>query len=394
MLAPLVNEPRDYAWGSTTLIAELEGRAPTGRPEAEVWYGDHPGDPAVVPDGRSLGEWLSSDAAGTGAPQRLPYLLKVLAAASPLSIQAHPSKRQAEQGFAREEDAGLPRDAAERTYRDDNHKPELIVAVSDTFTALAGLRDLETTKRLVASLGPAAEPLLGHLSGMDASTGLSTSAPDALRGTIAWLLSGTAQHDVDAIVAAAADADATEFRAELDLVRHLNDVYPGDPGVVVALLMNLVVLQRGEAVFVPAGVLHAYVAGLGVELMAASDNVLRGGLTPKHIDVAELLDVLDPTPGPPPVLRPTEAGGVERFAGPGISDFALLHARVSADASAEIALDGVAIAIVTSGQLEVVGVSSGEHATLIPGVGVLVTPDEGSLRATGEGDLFLAVPGR
>ncbi|MFH8250762.1 mannose-6-phosphate isomerase, class I [Microbacterium sp. B2969] len=387
MLAPLVNEPRDYAWGSTTLIAELEGRAPTGRPEAEVWYGDHPGDPAVVPDGRALGEWLASDAASTGAPQRLPYLLKVLAAASPLSIQAHPSKRQAEEGFAREEDAGIPRDAGVRTYRDDNHKPELIVAVSDTFTALAGLRDLDATKRLVSALGAAGEPLLEHLAGADEAT--------AMRDTIAWLLSGTAQAEVDAIVAAAADADVPGFRAELDLVRHLNAAYPGDPGVVVALLLNLVTLNRGEAVFVPAGVLHAYVAGLGVELMAASDNVLRGGLTPKHIDVAELLDVLDPTPGPPPVLRPVDlGGGVERFEGPGISDFALLHTHVSEGTPAQIALDGVAIAIVTAGELDVEGAASGDHATLIPGVGVLVTPDEGALQVSGEGDLFIAVPGR
>ena len=107
MLVSLVNEPRAYSWGSTTLIAELEGREPSGRPEAEVWYGDHPGDPAIVPDGRSLGEWLAEEGSRTGAPARLPYLLKVLAAGSPLSIQAHPSKSQAEAGFAREEAAGI-----------------------------------------------------------------------------------------------------------------------------------------------------------------------------------------------------------------------------------------------------------------------------------------------
>ncbi|MEU1972486.1 mannose-6-phosphate isomerase, class I [Microbacterium sp. NPDC019599] len=407
MLVPLVNEPRDYAWGSTTLIAELEGRAPNGRPEAEVWYGDHPGDPAVVPDGRGLGEWLGEEGVATGAPRRLPYLLKVLAAASPLSIQAHPSKRQAEEGFAREEAAGIPRDAAERTYRDDNHKPELIVAVSETFTALAGLRDIDATRRLLAELGDAAEPLAARLAGSvptppppgaDAPGGASGRvgpAAESLRDTIAWLLSGTAHAEVEAVVAAAATAASEEFAADLALSRHLNDAYPGDPGVVVALLMNLVELRRGEAIFVPAGVLHAYIAGLGVELMAASDNVLRGGLTPKHIDVAELLSVLDPTPGPPPVLRPTRnATGLERFAPAGIADFALLHTRVGADAETEVALDGVAVAIVTSGEVEVEGAVTGIRETLIPGRGLLVTPDEGSIRARGTGELFVATPGR
>ena len=148
-----MNTPRDYAWGSTTLIAELEGRTPTGAPEAEVWFGDHPGHPARVPDGRTLGEWLASADAPEGTPERLPYLLKILAAGSPLSIQAHPSKAQAEEGFAREEAAGTPRDAATRTYRDANHKPEIIVALSDRFLALAGLRELAATRRLLDAVG-------------------------------------------------------------------------------------------------------------------------------------------------------------------------------------------------------------------------------------------------
>lgn len=385
MLVSLVNEPRDYAWGSLTLIADLEGRAPTGRPEAEVWYGDHPADPAIVPDGRSLGEWLAEEGATAGAPARLPYLLKVLAAASPLSIQAHPSKQQAVEGFAREEAAGIDRAAAERTYRDDNHKPELIVALSDTFTALAGLRDLEATRRLLSELGDAGAPLLGRLDGEEATA--------ALRDAIGWLLSGSAQAEVDALIAAAAAAGGEEFAAEFALARTLDAAYPGDPGVVVALLMNLVRLERGQAIFVPAGVLHAYVDGLGVELMAASDNVLRGGLTPKHIDVPELLAVLDPRPAPPPVLAPeTLAGGVERFAVPSISDFALLHAHV--EGGAELPIDGVAIALATSGEIEVAGAASGERVTLIPGCAVLVTADEGVLQARGSGEIFIATPGR
>ena len=140
MLIPLANDPRDYAWGSTSLLADLEGREPADHPEAEVWFGDHPGDPSETPDGRTLDRWIADEGAASGIDQPLPYLLKLLAAASALSIQAQPSKAQAEAGFAREEAAGIPRDAAERTYRDDNHKPELIVALSETFRALAGLQ--------------------------------------------------------------------------------------------------------------------------------------------------------------------------------------------------------------------------------------------------------------
>src|SRR6478735_9150238 len=151
MLVPLSNDARDYDWGSTTLIPQLAGRSPSGRPEAEVWFGDHPADPAETPDGRPLDMWIADEGHSHGVPEHLPYLLKLLAAASALSIQAHPSKAQAEAGFAREEAAGIARDAADRTYRDDNHKPELIVALSEEFRALAGLRDLDASRRLVAS---------------------------------------------------------------------------------------------------------------------------------------------------------------------------------------------------------------------------------------------------
>lgn len=381
MLIPLVNDPRDYAWGSTSLIAELEGRAPSGRPEAEVWFGDHPGDPSETPDGRTLDRWIAEDGAGAGIDGPLPYLLKLLAAASALSIQAHPSKAQAEAGFAREEAAGIPRDAADRTYRDDNHKPELIVAVSDTFRALAGLRDLDETRRLVAALGPGAETLAQRLSSQDAS----------LAAIIGWLLADGADAARD-VIAAAVAADVPEFAAELALVRRLDEDFRGDPGIVVALLMNLVTLRRGQGLFVPAGVLHAYLEGLGVELMAASDNVLRGGLTPKHIDAAELVAVLDEATGAPPVLEPVDlGGGVRRYDVP-VADFSLL-ALSPGDESVSIALTGPAIALTTSGPVTVAGGASGVELTLAPGHAALVTPDERSLRAAGRGEVFVALPG-
>ncbi|WP_285135706.1 mannose-6-phosphate isomerase, class I [Microbacterium sp. lyk4-40-TSB-66] len=385
MLVAISNTPRDYAWGSPTLIADLEGREPSGAPEAEVWFGDHPGSPAVVHDGtdRALDAWLPAVAAEQHVPAKLPYLLKLLAAGAPLSIQVHPSKEQAVEGFAREEAAGVPRDAGSRNYKDDNHKPEVIVALSDTFTALAGLRDLERTRALVEVLGdaPAVATLRAHLSAAD--------AVEALRTTIAWLLGEADAAEIAQIVDAAASAGSDDFAAELELTRSLHAAYPADPGIVVALLMNLVELRRGEAIFVPAGVLHAYVAGMGVEIMAASDNVLRGGLTPKHIDVAELLALVDFRPAEPPFLRPTPAGDAEVFA-PGIADFALGHLVKGAEA--RLALRGVSIALGVAGSATLTG-ASGATVTLAAGEAALVTPDESPLTSDGAGEVFVAMPG-
>ncbi|SFR99245.1 mannose-6-phosphate isomerase, type 1 [Microbacterium sp. cf046] len=384
MLAPITNTPRDYEWGSTTLLAGLEGRTPTGAHEAEIWFGDHPGCPAVTADGRPLGAWLADEGVTAGAPAHLPFLLKLLAAASSLSIQAHPSRAQAVEAFAREERAGIPRDAPHRTYRDENHKPELIVAVSPTFTALAGIRDLDATRRLLGLLGDGGQVLIERLAGADAAA--------AVRGAIEWLLSGDAAAAIAAIAAAARTAQSDEFADELALIRRLAADFPGDPGLGVAVLMNLVTLRRGEGLFVPAGVLHAYQDGLGVEIMAASDNVLRGGLTPKHVDVGELVRVLDPTPGPVPVLRPEEIAGVARFA-PDVPDFALLRVQVRSDAEVAVPVGAVAIALATAGAVTVRGGATGEAAGLAPGRAVLATPDEDVLTLTGSGEIFIALPG-
>ncbi|MCW3493771.1 mannose-6-phosphate isomerase, class I [Microbacterium sp. SSM24] len=384
MLVPLTNEPRDYEWGSATLIAGLAGRVPTGRPEAEVWFGDHPGDPSVTPDGRTLDVWLAEEGRATGAPEHLPYLLKLLAAASALSIQAHPSQPQAQAGFAREEAAGIPRDADDRIYRDENHKPELIVAVSDEFRALAGLRDLETSRRLVAALGSGARPLAERLLVPDVS----------LRDVLGWALSSEARDDVRDVIAAAVVATSDEFDDELSVVRTLQQRFPDDPGIVVALLMNLVTLRRGEGMFVPAGVLHAYLEGLGVELMAASDNVLRGGLTPKHVAVEELLVVLDAAPGAASVIQPRVlAPHVGRFDVP-VSDFVLDRVTLS-DADGELVrpVRGASIVLGTVGAVTVSGSASRAVETVVPGGAVLVTPDENEIILRGDGEVFMAAAG-
>jgi mannose-6-phosphate isomerase len=376
MLLSLTNTPRDYAWGSTSFLAELEGRSPSGAPEAEVWFGDHPGDPADV-DGDGT---LDGITGGT-----LPYLLKLLAAAQPLSIQVHPTIAQAQQGWAAENGKSL--DDPTRNYRDDNHKPELIVALSETFQSLSGLRPVSDTLTLLDWLGDGAgvSALRAHLSG-DA---------DVLRHTISWLLSGDAQSEVDeiiaAVVAAAERAEAGEWNTAIQAIAGVARTYPGDPGVVVALLMNHVVLRRGEGLFLRAGLLHAYLEGLGVEIMAASDNVLRGGLTPKRIDVPELLSILDPVPAEVPVLRPAADGAVTSYPVP-VADFALDRVTLTGEPVVrEVAGDTMVLA--TAGDVAV-ETASGAVRTVPVGTAAFVSADETELRLSGVGEAFIAAPGR
>lgn len=373
MLLSLSNVPRDYAWGSQTLLAGLEGRAPAAGPEAEVWFGDHPGDPADVSGGGTL------DAVTGGT---LPYLLKLLAAASPLSIQVHPTIDQARAGWARE--AGLDADDPARNYRDANHKPELIVALSERFESLSGLRPVEDTLRLLAALG--------ENTGVLALTGRLTRGDDAVRDTLGWLLSGEVQAAVDDVIRAvrAAASDAGEWASTFHAVSAIADAYPGDPGVVVALLMNHVVLRRGEGIFLRAGLLHAYVSGLGVEIMAASDNVLRGGLTPKRIDVDELLSIVDATAGEVPVLRPHDAGPVTRYEVP-ISDFALSRVALTGT-DVVVPVSGPTMILATEGRVSVRG-ARGESMEIKTGTAVFATDDEHEVTLTGTGEAFVASPG-
>ncbi|MDF2579395.1 MAG: mannose-6-phosphate isomerase, class [Microbacterium sp.] len=387
MLIPISNMARDYAWGSTTLIAELQGREPSGTPEAEIWFGDHPGSPSRVDDGTGRPLNLVLSEAGI-AP--LPYLLKILAAGTSLSIQAHPSRDQAAAGFAREEAAGIPRDAPHRLYRDENHKPEIIVALSETFRALVGLRPIADTQRLLASLGEGSG--VGALSAALSPTD-AEDQPAALRRVIGWALSGEASDVVTDLAAAlessASDEAASEFAAEIRVLRDIAGAFPGDAGLVVATLMNLVELRRGEALFAPAGVLHAYQDGLGVELMAASDNVLRGGLTPKHVDVPELLQVVSTESGPAPIVEPLDvAPGVVGY-DVGVSDFRLVRVETTFEAVAEIALDGVAIVLATRG--DIVVEADGHRVELVPGTAAVVSAT--SVAIGGAGEAFVAQPG-
>ncbi|QUH04853.1 mannose-6-phosphate isomerase, class I [Saccharopolyspora erythraea] len=298
----LRNAVRPYAWGSRTAIADLLGRpVPTPHPEAELWMGAHPGDPSMLVrhDGseESLLELLDADPAhhlGAGCKDRwggrLPFLFKVLAADEPLSLQAHPSAEQAAEGFAREESAGIPRNAANRNYPDPTAKPELICALTE-FHALAGFREAGRTVRLLDAL---------DVPSLRAHRGLLAAQPDAdgLRALFTtWIT--LPEHYLRDVMPELLDAcvehvrERGEFALECRTVLELGEAYPNDAGVLASLLLNRLVLQPGEAIFLPAGNLHAYLHGTGVEILANSDNILRCGLTPKHVDVPELLRVLD-----------------------------------------------------------------------------------------------------
>jgi len=297
-LARIANAVRDYAWGSETLVAEYLGTAPSGGPEAEVWLGAHPAWPARLDDGTPLDAALA--AAGAEQPG---ILLKVLAAAHALSLQVHPSTAQAQAGFAAEEEAGVPLAAAHRSYKDPRSKPELIVAVTP-FEALSGFQPVERTLAVLdalAAVDARVAPYAAHVR---------TSTRDAL----AWLLAGGEEVDavVAGVVAAAPSLDAAHAAAA-DTVARLHADYPGDAGIATALMLHRVSLAPGEAVFLPAGNLHAYLSGLGIELMEASDNVLRGGLTPKHVDRDELLRIVDATPVEEPRMRPIALDGAVAY---------------------------------------------------------------------------------
>jgi mannose-6-phosphate isomerase len=408
MFLAITNTPRPYAWGSTSAIAELLGTTPSGGPEAELWLGAHPGSPSVILDparaggASTLDEWIAADPATTlgrfADGGRLPFLLKILAAAHPLSLQAHPTIDQARAGFARENAIGIPVDAADRNYKDAFPKPELIYALSERFDALCGFRPLAEVRELIELLlsidaqteDPQPEPLEDLLERLSPSA--SSGAADAsLRAVFEWLISsGSGVPTLVSLVTRLAPLSADPALAT---AAALALEYPDDPGIVISLLLNRVTLTRGEALYLPAGNIHAYLDGLGVELMAASDNVLRGGLTPKHIDVPELLGVLDFTPVPVPYLRPVSpsspSSGIEVFE-PDVPDFVLVHVS-GTDLVAGYTLTGPGIAICTSGSVSIAG--SVSSVTIARGESVYVTPDEASIRFTGTGELFLATTG-
>ncbi|MFV1363160.1 mannose-6-phosphate isomerase, class I [Mycolicibacterium elephantis] len=384
---------RTYAWGSRTAIADFTGRpSPTMYPEAELWFGAHPGDPAWLQtdDGeQSLLDTLREDPEGQlGAAvcsrfgNALPFLVKVLAADEPLSLQAHPSAEQAVEGFNREERAGIPISAPNRNYRDPSHKPEILVALGQ-FEALAGFRPAERTVELMRALGVSdLDPFINLLD--------AQSDADGLRALFTTWITAP-QPDIDVLVPAVLEgainyvrSGKRKFAAEAKTVLELGERYPGDAGVLASLLLNRISLAPGEAIYLPAGNLHAYLEGVGVEVMANSDNVLRGGLTPKHVDVPELLRVLDFTPAADVVIRPEiAADGTELVYDTPAPEFAVSVLSIDGDQlgheiDAPTRHDGPQILLCTQGETVVHAKSS--KVTLQRGSAAWVSADDGPIR--------------
>lgn len=260
---PVIGTIQQYAWGDTEFIPTLLGMDPTDDPCAELWLGTHPNGPTMFADGTPL----------TSVTGELPYLLKVLSAAVPLSLQAHPNAAQALDGFAR------------GVYADASDKPELLVALT-RFEAFCGVRPVPATLDLLRELG------VDALAEVVATNGPGPAMTGLYRG------------DIDP--RPAIEACRFNDRPEATWVRQLHELYPGDASVAVTLLLNYVELAPGEALHLTAGNLHGYLRGSGIELMKASDNVVRGGLTTKPVDIDELLRVIDPTPLDQPVMVGTE----------------------------------------------------------------------------------------
>lgn len=442
MLIFIENTPRAYAWGSTDALPEMLGTTPTGQPQAELWLGTHPGSPAQVakatPAPHSVIDLVEADPDRYGVDGGpLPFLLKVLAIGAPLSLQVHPNRAQAAAGFAAEEAAGVPRDARERNYGDANHKPELLVALSEV-SALSGFRplvaardDLERYARAASEMqDPEGAVALRAVAGQLCPAAAATTEAELRSSFLTWAFSGDAH--VDRALTALADLAAEVAPGEpgrspagdRDLaMRALIETHAGDPGVLVSLLLHHVRLQPGESIYLGARQLHAYLGGIAVEVMAASDNVLRAGLTEKHVDIDELTRVLDPEELGDPRLAPTRiAPGLDAWQ-PDIDDFQLVRARVCdpdddtgmpechdrAARRVQIGVPRPAVIVVTRGRVRIERIDGGvsnngnaagesvapqlaEVASARRGQSLYVSAGE-PIEVTGHGEMFLATVG-
>lgn len=391
----LKNPIQDYAWGSTTAIAELLGLpvAPD-QPRAELWMGAHPKAPSEVDlNGirvrldeliETHPEAVLGRRVARRFQNRLPFLFKVLSAAAPLSLQAHPDREQARRGYVDENRRQIALNDPRRNFRDENHKPECICALTP-FWALCGFREqteiLAHADRLESrSFTRLVQPLRDknhrHARRVFLETLLSLRPPEK-----SALL--------DEALAAADTADAAD--PALDWMNVLAEAYPADIGALAPLFLNLVQLQPGQALRLPPGELHAYLEGTGIELMANSDNVLRGGLTPKHVDVPKLLEVLTFSAGPLDVLdpQPDEAG--ERVYPSHAEEFVLSAIRLEPGRGCESRGErAVEIHLCIEGSATVTELESGRTTGLQKGVSVLIPAAAGRYRMEGTATVYKA----
>jgi len=398
---PLTNVVQRYAWGSTDAIPRLLGLEHDGGPQAELWLGAHRSAPSRT---QVLGSEVDLDTLVTEAPvqslghrvaeqfgPRLPYLLKVLAAGSALSLQVHPSPRHAREGFARENKAGLPAGSPERSFHDDQHKPEMLVAITQ-FEGLSGFRSPRTILELL-------DGLKGNLVDGVRDTLLRDRSHDGMRDAFHLLLSARADPDCRADIEVTLDSvrerltSGSPFARADQTVVDLAEQHPGDPGAIASLMLNRFSLEPGESLFTPAGEVHAYLSGVGIEIMASSDNVLRAGLTTKRVDEEALVRCASFAPRPPATAEVTAAGSrgqVLTYRVP-VTEFALTMADVDPHELVTLPGTGPRVVLCLDGAVEIVADRSEQDAVLLrQGDSVFVPHDAGNLAVSGSGHAVCA----
>ncbi len=385
----LINKVQKYSWGTRDYIPELLGEDKSGEHWAELWMGDHPRgtSTAVMESGNiplnqvimnSSHEVLGEDTIRFG--NKLPFLFKVLSAESPLSIQAHPDKNQAEEGFRDENLKGIALDAFNRNYRDDNHKPEIICALTP-FTAMCGFRDdkiIESNFLKLKSQVFADKIQISFTENPENSIKLFFSA-----------LMSLGKDSLGSLIKCAISWAESDKSLEADLIQKFATYYNNDPGILAPLFLNVYNLQPGEALYQGPGELHAYVEGTGIELMSNSDNVLRGGLTPKHVDVEELLKVLNFNPSVKNILKPVEKEqGCFEYLTPS-NEFILNYLKIENSKSVEINnRKSIEIILCISGDATL---SFGnETISIVRGDSLLVPASVNSYTLKGSGEIFSA----
>ncbi|MBN2060457.1 MAG: mannose-6-phosphate isomerase, class I [Deltaproteobacteria bacterium] len=395
-IVKLQNSIQKYTWGSRTFIPELLGeKSPAESPYAEMWMGSHPKAPSLLYNGnesRSLLELIDQNPVEILGPSvasrfhnKLPFLFKLLAASRPLSIQAHPDREQARKGFEEENRKKIPLDASNRNYRDENHKPELICALEPMWI-LKGFRRIEDIIRLMEKAGQSAEtPGITHLVDHPDSEGLKAFFQSLM--TVEKDVSGPLLKNVISRIDKRGISDPP-----FQWVRRLEQEYPRDMGSLSPLFLNLIRLQPAEALFIPAGELHAYLEGAGLELMANSDNVLRGGLTSKHIDMEELLGILDFSPRDPEVLFPEDMDSMESLYPVIAEEFMLSVIRLTHKESIYVSPEtkSAAIMICLEGSSSVEDRGSGDILPFHRGNVLFVPASVGRYRIRGTGTIYRA----
>ncbi len=391
----LKNFVQNYAWGSMTFIPELMGApVPAEKPQAELWMGVHPKAPSQVQcDGEwmSLPEFIRTDPEGIlgesvakNFSDELPFLFKVLAAAKPLSIQVHPSRDQARAGFARENEMKIPLDAPNRNYKDENHKPEMICALTP-FSLLSGFRRIDDLIALTEKIGaPVLKGKVGLLQGQHEAEGL-----DVFLTTLMAMDRDTQTQLVSEVVECIEQIPGTD--AALEWVVRLNQEYPGDIGVLSPLFMNIVRLEPGQGMYTPPGRLHTYLEGAGIELMANSDNVLRGGLTAKSMDIRELLKILDFTHHHVDILMPERREKGENIYDTPAKEFVLSLISVERGSPFESSRTrSVEIMICLAGDAQISDLGNGDFLSLTKGTSLIVPAAVELYRIEGKATLYKA----